>query len=122
MTFLSSNYAQPPTNCWPRQNADGHRPAGRKPGYSATELALARTQDQDFPEVLQNYANNFPDAAHAAEEGCMNIKKSIPPLSEYSHIAVTDGLAFIFSQGPIISSKSQLVTAESLPVRRRRYD
>lgn len=39
--------------------------SGREPGQSATELGLARIQDPDFPAVLQNYANTFPDGRPA---------------------------------------------------------
>lgn len=35
--------------------------SGRKVGDSGTELVLARIQDQNFPDVVQNYTNAFPD-------------------------------------------------------------
>jgi predicted transcriptional regulator YheO len=39
--------------------------SGRKVGDSATELGLARIQDPRYPEVVQNYANRFPDGRPA---------------------------------------------------------
>ncbi|MFD8255276.1 helix-turn-helix transcriptional regulator [Streptomyces werraensis] len=39
--------------------------SGRQVGDSATELGLARIQDPDYPSVLQNYANQFPDGRPA---------------------------------------------------------
>ena len=35
--------------------------SGRKVGDSVTELGLARIADPDFPSVIQNYPNKFPD-------------------------------------------------------------
>jgi predicted transcriptional regulator YheO len=35
--------------------------SGRKVGQPATEMGLARIADPSFPEVVQNYANTFPD-------------------------------------------------------------
>lgn len=35
--------------------------SGREVGDSATELGLARIADPDYPGVLQNYPNRFPD-------------------------------------------------------------
>jgi predicted transcriptional regulator YheO len=39
--------------------------SGREVGDSATELGLARIQDPRYPEVVQNYANRFPDGRPA---------------------------------------------------------
>jgi predicted transcriptional regulator YheO len=39
--------------------------SGRKVGDSATELGLARIEDPDYPSVLQNYPNQFPDGRPA---------------------------------------------------------
>lgn len=39
--------------------------SGRAPGDPATELGLARIADPDFPDVLQNYPNRFPDGRPA---------------------------------------------------------
>ncbi|MHC5557890.1 helix-turn-helix transcriptional regulator [Kocuria sp. U4B] len=47
--------------------------SGRTPGQPATEIGLARIQDPDFPEVLQNYANRFPDG-RAAKSTSIGIK------------------------------------------------
>lgn len=49
--------------------------SGREPGQSATELGLARIQDPDFPAVLQNYANTFPDG-RAAKSTSIGIKNT----------------------------------------------
>ncbi|MET9264355.1 PAS domain-containing protein [Amycolatopsis sp. NPDC004079] len=35
--------------------------SGRQVGDPATELGLQRISDPDYPSVLQNYANQFPD-------------------------------------------------------------
>lgn len=35
--------------------------SGRQVGDSATELGLARISDPEYPSVIQNYANQFPD-------------------------------------------------------------
>lgn len=35
--------------------------SGRQVGDSATELGLARISDPEYPSVIQNYANRFPD-------------------------------------------------------------
>ncbi|MFB7506826.1 helix-turn-helix transcriptional regulator [Streptomyces broussonetiae] len=39
--------------------------SGRRVGDSATELGLARIADPEYPSVLQNYPNQFPDGRPA---------------------------------------------------------
>ncbi|GAB2899292.1 helix-turn-helix transcriptional regulator [Streptomyces mayteni] len=39
--------------------------SGRAVGDPATELGLARIRDPDYPEILQNYPNRFPDGRPA---------------------------------------------------------
>lgn len=39
--------------------------SGRQVGDSVTELGLLRIQDPDYPGVVQNYANRFPDGRPA---------------------------------------------------------
>jgi predicted transcriptional regulator YheO len=39
--------------------------SGRNVGDSVTEIGLARIKDPNFPEVLQNYPNRFPDGRPA---------------------------------------------------------
>lgn len=39
--------------------------SGREVGEPATELGLSRIADPNFPEVLQNYPNQFPDGRPA---------------------------------------------------------
>ncbi|MCT7304979.1 helix-turn-helix transcriptional regulator [Ralstonia sp. 22086] len=39
--------------------------SGRQVGDAVTELGLARLADPDFPEVIENYANRFPDGRPA---------------------------------------------------------
>lgn len=39
--------------------------SGRKLGDPTTELGLARIENASFPEVVQNYANTFPDGRPA---------------------------------------------------------
>ncbi|MFE0019498.1 transcriptional regulator [Amycolatopsis sp. NPDC059021] len=49
--------------------------SGRAPGDPATELGLARIQDPDYPEVLQNYPNTFPDG-RPAKSTSIGVKNS----------------------------------------------
>ncbi|MEN0022604.1 MAG: PAS domain-containing protein [Microbacterium sp.] len=48
--------------------------SGRQVGDSATELGLRRIQDPEYPDVVQNYANQFPDgrAAKSTSIGIRN--------------------------------------------------
>ncbi|SQI43506.1 Uncharacterized protein conserved in bacteria [Leminorella richardii] len=39
--------------------------SGRKVGSPATELGLARIQNAEFPDIVQNYRNHFPDGREA---------------------------------------------------------
>lgn len=39
--------------------------SGRQVGDPATQLGLARIEDPDYPSVIQNYANRFPDGRPA---------------------------------------------------------
>jgi predicted transcriptional regulator YheO len=39
--------------------------SGRKVGDSATEMLFARIKDLNFPDVVQNYPNSFPDGRPA---------------------------------------------------------
>lgn len=39
--------------------------SGRRVGEPATEMGLARINDVSFPDVVQNYANTFPDGRPA---------------------------------------------------------
>jgi predicted transcriptional regulator YheO len=39
--------------------------SGRKIGDPATELGLSRISDPEFPQVIANYANQFPDGRQA---------------------------------------------------------
>lgn len=39
--------------------------SGRSVGDPATELGLARIQDPDYPDIIQNYPNRFPDGRPA---------------------------------------------------------
>ncbi|MEU9096813.1 PAS domain-containing protein [Streptomyces sp. NPDC048361] len=39
--------------------------SGRSVGDSVTELGLARIEDPDYPSVIQNYPNRFPDGRPA---------------------------------------------------------
>jgi predicted transcriptional regulator YheO len=49
--------------------------SGRKIGDSTTEMGLARIQNADFPDVVQNYANTFPDG-RPAKSTSIGIKNS----------------------------------------------
>src|SRR3954447_23586957 len=39
--------------------------SGRTVGDAATELGLARIEDPNYPGIIQNYANQFPDGRPA---------------------------------------------------------
>lgn len=47
--------------------------SGRKVGDQLTELGLARIADSDFPAVVQNYPNEFPDG-HPAKSTAIGLK------------------------------------------------
>lgn len=80
--------------------------SGREVGDSATELGLRRIQDPDYPDVVQNYANRFPDGRAAkstsigirSQQGdfvaalCLNVDVSVlAPLSHtLSRLIATD--------------------------------
>lgn len=49
--------------------------SGREAGHPATELGLARIADQDYPQVIANYANQFSDG-RAAKSTSIGIKDS----------------------------------------------
>ena len=49
--------------------------SGRKTGDPATELGLARILDPEFPQVVANYANQFPDG-RPAKSTSIGIKDS----------------------------------------------
>ncbi|WP_432082783.1 helix-turn-helix transcriptional regulator [Streptomyces sp. WAC 04229] len=49
--------------------------SGRQVGQSATELGLARIRDPQYPSVIQNYANQFPDG-RPAKSTSIGIKNS----------------------------------------------
>ncbi len=50
-----------------------NRLSGRSPGDPATELGIARILHPDYPAILQNYANTFPDG-RAAKSTSIGIK------------------------------------------------
>ncbi|MFB7656698.1 MULTISPECIES: transcriptional regulator [unclassified Streptomyces] len=49
--------------------------SGRQVGQSVTELGLARIRDPQYPSVIQNYANQFPDG-RPAKSTSIGIKNS----------------------------------------------
>ena len=80
--------------------------SGRQVGDSATELGLARIADPEYPSVLQNYPNRFPDGRpvkstsiglkNAAGEYiaalCLNLDVSVlsPVTLTLSHLVATE--------------------------------
>ncbi|MFF1718119.1 helix-turn-helix transcriptional regulator [Streptomyces sviceus] len=80
--------------------------SGRRVGDSATELGLARIADPEYPSVLQNYPNRFPDGRPAKstsigiknEAGeyiaalCLNLDVSVlsPVTLALSNLVATD--------------------------------
>ncbi|WP_245790615.1 helix-turn-helix transcriptional regulator [Streptomyces monashensis] len=80
--------------------------SGRQVGDPATELGLARIADPDFPSVVQNYPNRFPDGRPAKStsigikntEGeyvaalCLNLDISVlsPVTLALSNLVATD--------------------------------
>ena len=49
--------------------------SGRRVGDPATEIGVARIQDPDYPSVIQNYPNTFPDG-RPAKSTSIGIKNS----------------------------------------------
>ncbi|MEU4930060.1 PAS domain-containing protein [Streptomyces yokosukanensis] len=80
--------------------------SGRQVGDSATELGLARIGDPDYPSVIQNYPNRFPDGRPAKSTSigiknaageyiaalCLNLDVSVlsPVTLALSNLVATD--------------------------------
>ncbi|GHE08364.1 helix-turn-helix transcriptional regulator [Streptomyces alanosinicus] len=80
--------------------------SGRQVGDSATELGLARIGDPDYPSVIQNYPNQFPDGRPAKSTSigiknaageyiaalCLNLDVSVlsPVTLALSNLVATD--------------------------------
>ena len=80
--------------------------SGRRVGDSATELGLARIADPEYPSVLQNYPNRFPDGRPAKSTSigiknaageyiaalCLNLDVSVlsPVTLALSNLVATD--------------------------------
>ncbi|MEU6772342.1 PAS domain-containing protein [Streptomyces sp. NPDC046759] len=80
--------------------------SGRQVGDSATELGLARIEDPDYPSVIQNYPNRFPDGRPAKSTSigiknlageyiaalCLNLDVSVlsPVTLALSNLVATD--------------------------------
>ncbi|MCX4775613.1 helix-turn-helix transcriptional regulator [Streptomyces sp. NBC_01264] len=81
--------------------------SGRAVGDSATELGLRRISDPQYPTVIQNYANRFPDGRPAKSTSigiknaageyiaalCLNLDVSVlsPVTLTLSNLIATDG-------------------------------
>ncbi|MEU3413643.1 MULTISPECIES: helix-turn-helix transcriptional regulator [unclassified Streptomyces] len=81
--------------------------SGRRVGDPATELGLARVADPDYPGVVQNYPNRFPDGRPAKSTSigiknaageyvaalCLNLDVSVlsPVTLALSNLVATDG-------------------------------
>ncbi|XKK38929.1 PAS domain-containing protein [Nocardiopsis sp. ARC36] len=81
--------------------------SGRQVGDSATELGLRRIEDPDYPSVIQNYSNRFPDGRPAKSTSigiknadgryvaalCLNLDVStLSPLAlTLANLVATDG-------------------------------
>ncbi|GHB36406.1 DNA-binding protein [Streptomyces xanthochromogenes] len=80
--------------------------SGREVGDSATELGLARIEDPEYPSVIQNYPNRFPDGRPAKSTSigiknaagqyiaalCLNLDVSVlsPVTLALSNLVATD--------------------------------
>jgi predicted transcriptional regulator YheO len=80
--------------------------SGRRVGDSATELGLARIADPEYPSVIQNYPNRFPDGRPAKSTSigiknaageyiaalCLNLDVSVlsPVTLALSNLVATD--------------------------------
>ncbi|MBC9725134.1 transcriptional regulator [Streptomyces sp. TRM68367] len=80
--------------------------SGREVGDSVTELGLARIEDPDYPSVIQNYPNQFPDGRPAKSTSigiknaageyiaalCLNLDVSVlsPVTLALSNLVATD--------------------------------
>jgi len=84
--------------------------SGRNVGDSVTEIGLARIQDPNFPEVLLNYANRFPDGrpAKSTSIGLKNSKgKYVAAICLNVDVSLLSSTA---------ASIAQLVQTEASPI------
>lgn len=87
--------------------------SGRAVGDPATELGLARIADPDFPDVLQNYPNRFPDGrpAKSTSIGIRNADGTyIAALCLNLDVSALDGAARALTALAAVSADDQPVT------------
>jgi len=87
--------------------------SGRAVGDPATELGLARIADPDFPDVLQNYPNQFPDG-RPAKSTSIGIRNAdgvyIAALCLNLDVSALDGAARVLTALASVSMEGQPVT------------
>lgn len=81
--------------------------SGSEIGDSATELGIARIQDPNYPSVIQNYANSFPDG-RPAKSTSIGIKNA-----EGEYIAALCLNLDVSVLSPVTLTLANLVTTES---------
>ena len=97
--------------------------SGRQVGDSATELGLARIKDPDYPSVIQNYANQFPDG-RPAKSTSIGIKNTageyIAALCLNLDVSTLSPVTLALSNLVATDPEKRDVELESLRVRSRR--
>ncbi len=89
--------------------------SGRNIGEATTELGLARINDPEFPEIVQNYPNTFPDgrAVKSTSIGLKNSKgKYIAAICLNLDVSLFSSMQHVLKQ--FISTEPTLAIKESL--------
>lgn len=81
--------------------------SGRQVGDPATELGLARIADPDYPDVVQNYGNRFPDG-RPAKSTSIGIKNA-----EGRYVAALCLNLDVSTLSPLALTLAQLVATEA---------
>lgn len=97
--------------------------SGRRVGDSATELGLARIADPEYPSVIQNYPNRFPDG-RPAKSTSIGIKNAdgeyIAALCLNLDVSVLSSVALALSQLVATDTEHREQPLESLRDRNSR--
>lgn len=87
--------------------------SGRAVGGPATELGLARIQNPDYPDVIQNYPNRFPDG-RTAKSTSIGLKNSdgtyVAAICLNLDVSLLDGLLTGISRLTATDERAQPLT------------